>query len=903
MFLDKTILLVEDDIVTQKLQKLSLEKYGYKVVFASSGEKALEIINNDKTIDLILMDIDLGEGVDGTEAAEEILKIREIPLLFLSSHTESDIVEKTEKITSYGYVVKNTGITVLDASIKMAFKLFEANQKTKIIKKESEKREKRLNSAEKIANLGSWELDLITGNLVWSDETYRIFGLEPKEIDPTYETFLKMIHPDDIDMVNSAYTDSIKNGKDCYEIVHRVIRKNTHEIRFVFEKCEHIRDDSGKIVRSIGMIHDVTESKKIEEELIESNNFNESILKTIPFGMEIVDSEGTVLFQNEVLEKQLGKSGLGEKCWKLYRDDQIQCKGCPLNNKIEIGKTSLIESPYIMNGKTFSIYHTGTIFKGKVSVLEIFIDVTERKQFEENLKESHDVLRKALKISSELINADPDIVNYNYLADTMIEISGAKYCSFNIFDENGFDFTTVALTGVTGVKADLIKASSFLGFDVIGKKWKSDTVRTEKIKDNPVTEFNSLIDLSGTVLPKIITNLLGKTFKLGKVFVVKITKNNLSLGDFTLIFSKEESLKNQEILEIIANQVGFYIDRLRVEKKLKISEKKFRTFADFTNDWEYWDDKDGNIIYMTPSCERICGYNFEEFLSGEVRLTNIVHPDDVHLFDDHYKETHSSEYFKDMDELDFRIIKKDGSLAYLGHLCRPIFDDEGNYLGRRISNRDITDRKNAEEKIKSLLFEKELILKEVHHRIKNNLLSIQGYLILQAETVHESQAVSALIDAGNRVESLMILYEKLYQSEIFGEISILKYFPALIDEIIANFPNNKKIAVAKNIEDFALNAEILQSLGIIINELLTNIMKYAFTDKNEGKIEISAELKESLVIICVEDNGGGIPSSVDFENSTGFGLMLVGMLVKQVKGKIRIERNNGTKFILEFKKL
>ncbi len=125
----KTILLVEDEAIQALTGKMALEKYGYTVVCANSGEKAVEAVRTEPGIQLILMDIDLGKGMDGTEAAALILQDHDLPIVFLSSHTEQEIVDKTEKITSYGYVVKNSSITVLDASIKMAFKLFEAKKR------------------------------------------------------------------------------------------------------------------------------------------------------------------------------------------------------------------------------------------------------------------------------------------------------------------------------------------------------------------------------------------------------------------------------------------------------------------------------------------------------------------------------------------------------------------------------------------------------------------------------------------------------------------------------------------------------------------------------------------------------------------------------------------------------
>jgi PAS domain S-box-containing protein len=129
---NKKILLVEDEEIIAYIQKKQLTQFGYDVMHVFSGESAVDLIQLKKEkFDLVLMDIDLGNGIDGTVAAELILKDTDIPLLFLSSHTEPEIVEKTERITSYGYVVKNSGITILDASIKMAFKLFEAKLKEK----------------------------------------------------------------------------------------------------------------------------------------------------------------------------------------------------------------------------------------------------------------------------------------------------------------------------------------------------------------------------------------------------------------------------------------------------------------------------------------------------------------------------------------------------------------------------------------------------------------------------------------------------------------------------------------------------------------------------------------------------------------------------------------------------
>jgi len=141
--------------------------------------------------------------------------------------------------------------------------------------------EQRLKRAQEIAHLGSWELDLVNNRLTWSDQVYRIFGLRPQEFVATYETFLEAVHPDDRAAVDTAYSESLREGRDAYEIEHRVVRKSTGEIRKVHERCEHIRDESGQIIRSIGMVHDITERKRAEEALKQRSSELQKLAQTL----------------------------------------------------------------------------------------------------------------------------------------------------------------------------------------------------------------------------------------------------------------------------------------------------------------------------------------------------------------------------------------------------------------------------------------------------------------------------------------------------------------------------------------------------------------------------------------------------------------------------------------------
>ncbi len=167
--------------------------------------------------------------------------------------------------------------------------------------------EERLKRSQEIAHLGSWELDLENDKLTWSDEVYRIFGLRPQEFDATYEAFLSYIHPDDRSAVDCAYSGSVLEGRDTFDIDHRIIRKDTGEIRFVREKSTYIRNSEGKIIRSIGMVQDISDRKKMEDELrISEEKFSKAFMNS-PNAITLTRlSDGKVIDANNSVKKILG---------------------------------------------------------------------------------------------------------------------------------------------------------------------------------------------------------------------------------------------------------------------------------------------------------------------------------------------------------------------------------------------------------------------------------------------------------------------------------------------------------------------------------------------------------------------------------------------------------------------
>ncbi len=335
-------------------------------------------------------------------------------------------------------------------------------------------------------------------------------------------------------------------------------------------------------------------------------------------------------------------------------------------------------------------------------------------------------------------------------------------------------------------------------------------------------------------------------------------------------------------------------DREEAETAMRKSEEQYRLLHINASIAIGFFNTDGTIISYNRSAANLMK-NIPEFFIGK-SIYDIYPQQEAELYHERIKMAALSEdpvFYEHMESL------LSGDRYFLSTFTR-IVDLNNNIYGVQVISQDITDRKLAEDKVQKLLEDKELILKEVHHRIKNNMNTIKSLLTLQAGTLEDSSAIAALEDAGNRVYSMMLLYDRLYQSEDYKVISTTSYISSLVDQVVANFPNSASVRIEKKIDDIGLDEKKIQPIGIIINELFTNMMKHAFIGKAGGVIKLSATMNGNHVKLILEDNGIGIPEHICFESSTGFGMQLVSMLTKQIGGRIRIERGDGTRFVLEF---
>ncbi len=239
----KTILLVDDDPILALTNARKLEKFGYTVLTAYTGEQAIASAAAYSEIDLALIDIDLGRGIDGTQAAMEILRWRNLPVVFFTSHTDQEIVEKVRGIPHYGYAIKAAGDFVLQSTIEMAFELFGAHRKTQEMEVTLRRVNERLEMAQHAARAGTWDWDILSGHLEWSAGMFEVFGLNPQRDKASFDTWNAALHPQDTDTANRRIEQALQDHKDLQN-EYRVIWPNG-QMRWIEALGQGVYDDQG----------------------------------------------------------------------------------------------------------------------------------------------------------------------------------------------------------------------------------------------------------------------------------------------------------------------------------------------------------------------------------------------------------------------------------------------------------------------------------------------------------------------------------------------------------------------------------------------------------------------------------------------------------------------------------
>ncbi|MFW6228882.1 MAG: PAS domain S-box protein [Alkalispirochaeta sp.] len=290
----KQILLVEDEAIIALAKQQILQRHGYAVTIAHSGAQAIAAFKGEEEFDLVLMDIDLGRGIDGTEAAKAILAEREVPVVFLSSHTEPAVVEQTEKITSYGYIVKSSADSVLLASIKMAFRLFEARINERRVLRKLIHSHTLMNYVISHARSAIAVHDRNLNYLYVSEEYLRSYDVETERVIGRhhYEVF-----PDLPQKWREVHQRSLRG--EIVSAEDDVFERADGQVLWTRWECRPWYEDDGSIGGIIINTEITSRTERLNRILTADRNFLDTLLRTMSEGFLVLDSKGRILEANE----------------------------------------------------------------------------------------------------------------------------------------------------------------------------------------------------------------------------------------------------------------------------------------------------------------------------------------------------------------------------------------------------------------------------------------------------------------------------------------------------------------------------------------------------------------------------------------------------------------------------
>lgn len=387
-----------------------------------------------------------------------------------------------------------------------------------------------------------------------------------------------------------------------------------------------------------------------------------------------------------------------------------------------------------------------------------------------------------------------------------------------------------------------------------------------------------------------------KILEYNSILTIPLVSNDKTIGLIetgSKISFPENVLKR---LEFITDLLTAFIKGALNEKKLSDNEKMYRELVEVTGVGIFKENIQGNLIYYNNIFLQIFGYSREEMKEKSIQV--LLHSDDLAKFNNYRNSIITKK--TDQATNEFRAINKTGTIILIKLEMKAIIE---NYeaIGTQSYLWDISDRKAKAGMITPELIKKDFLLKEINHRVKNNMAVISSLLDLQSKTVTDESVLTVLQESRNRIRSMSLIHEKLYVSTDMSKVNFADYIKELSFELFNLYNINVGLIKLKiDIKSTPLELDYAIPCGLIINELISNSLKYAFEAGKPGEINIKFEFKENEFVLIFKDNGIGFPQKIDFRKTATMGMQLICTLVEQLEGDIQLTRDKGTAFKITF---
>ncbi len=694
------------------------------------------------------------------------------------------------------------------------------------------------------------------------------------------KTFQEITHPEDL-IQDKRYVQDLLAGKlQTYNMEKRYFRKNG-SIVWVLLTVSLMRDEEGQEDYFISVVEDITEFKKAEEEI----RYQARLLNATGQAVLVFDIDGYIQYMNEAAEDLYGKKRFELLGSHIDILPIISASGDSyysyLQNRSREDFTSAefvvskgAQGDVYLRVSFSSIYDAdGTVS----SLITIASDISE-------LKRERDILAAQMR----LVDYAPSHSIHELLQRFLDEAEALTGSSIGFYHFMEDDQETLSL-----------------------QTWSTNTLNSMCTAEGagshyPVSKAGVWVDCVRERRSVIHNDYAALTHKRGlpdghapvvRELVVPVLRDNKIMAILGVGNKKSNYVEHDvHAVHLLANLAWEIVDRKKTLDQFKLREEQLHSLINATPDIICFKDGEGKWLEANEADLRLFHLQgVDYFGKTDAQLAEYTHQ----VFADSFRAceaTDAEAWTKgELSRGEEVICGPEKEKKVYDVLKIPLFHADHSRKGLVVFGRDITERKEAEEQVRLLLAEKELILREVHHRIKNNMHTIMGILNLQADALQDYQGKKELESVVNRISGMMLLYDRLYRTGEYQNISLRAYLSTLVDQIVSTFPIHLKVEM--DIPDKPIANSVASSVGIIVNELIANSMKYAFTERGDNLLRVRGVLEGAEIILTIADNGPGF----DLKRKTGgFGLDLVELMARQISGSLSIRVEQGVTAVLRF---
>ena len=613
----------------------------------------------------------------------------------------------------------------------------------------------------------------------------------------------------------------------------------------------------------------------------------------------VLDPDGKFTFANAEIGHLLGYSPeeiIGRHYSRVLHPDDVEALGRAFHERrtgeratrrleVRLQSRGGVTREVEMDIRHFAITASGLYRDGDyVGTHGVARDITERK-YQENRRivvhQVRDVVWSMLEVE--------DITQVLEAIRRALETMGIRFqhCAVNVVDMGDPPmlscYSSYGSTGISKRGEWMIDTDQYASR--VAEIWRSEMLdyRRDLDKSDPRNERGRLNELFGP-----LRCIVDVPFSYGTFSVHSRAADAFSDRDIVFFGELAEALSE-----------GFH--RREDLKQLALSEQRYRTLVETPNFVVMLLDPEGNYLYVSPQIEEWLGYRPEEFYRDKDMRQQIIHPDDLGAAETFRHVGRSSA----VHAVEYRWQHKDGQYRWASGAIFPIYEEIEDRQVNRVSMlqivvQDITERKRGEEQIRTSLAEKEVLLKEIHHRVKNNLQIISSLLHLQSTKSEDEELLRAFEDSQHRIRSMALIHEELYQSDDLAQLDFVAYVRRLSEHLLESFGmDEERIHLNIRMDGVRLTIDKAIPMGLIISELVSNSLKHAFPEDAQGLIAIELRTDgEDPFCLTVGDDGVGFPEDIDYLTTDSLGLRLVNTLVDQLKANLVMVDAPGTTFTI-----